>query len=270
MSVWSRPGVLGLCIIGMLSCGGELDDEALIEPAPDELGSLDDALSKAVVHGKDLPLGAVSLTFDDGPVKRTAELGRYLRDQGVSATFFVVGQRAERYPWTLSKLVEWGHTVANHTYSHQPLTKLASPSYEVEETHRIIAPYLRNGVKLFRAPYGDWNARVTDVLNSAGLASYVGTIGWEVGSTLDDRFAADWACWSKGLTVDECAERYLDEIRYRGRGIVLLHDLHGKTIDMVKRLVPMLKEEGYRFVRLDQVPNIGVKIREAGGAPVDP
>jgi len=70
--------------------------------------------------------------------------------------------------------------------------------------------------------------------------------------------AADWDCSLPALSipVEMCAEGYLKEIERRQGGVVLMHDTHPKTIQMVKLLIPKLKELGYTFITMDQVPNI--------------
>lgn len=218
-------------------------------------------------RGLDLPSKAITLTFDDGPASRTLELAQYLHAEGIRATFFVVGyQAANRLP-VLNTLQQLGHLVANHTNAHPAMTNTNNPVAEVQALDTLIAPYITSGIHLFRAPYGDWSGTVASILNSAGLKKYVGSILWDVGGALTSRYSADWNCWSKGHSVASCGQGYLNEIEDRGRGIVLMHDSHSKTVDMVKWLVPRIKSRGFRFVRLDQVPNIGAAIRQEGGAP---
>lgn len=79
---------------------------------------------------------------------------------------------------------------------------------------------------------------------------------WDVGGQLTASAAADWDCWGKGVTIDKCGALYTQEIRAKKRGIVLMHDVHGKTIDMVKKIVPILKAEGFKFAPLLDVPSV--------------
>ncbi|MBI5532052.1 MAG: hypothetical protein HY898_05005 [Deltaproteobacteria bacterium] len=147
------------------------------------------------------------------------------------------------------------------------MTGTSQPVSELQKTDAIISPYVTQGIFLFRAPYGAWNATVAQKLNAAGYERYVGSVFWDVGGDLTTQYAADWACWSHGISVGECANRYMNEIRDRRRGIVLMHDVHSKTIDMVKVMVPKLEAEGFKFARLDAVPNIAARIVQAGGTP---
>ena len=79
-----------------------------------------------------------------------------------------------------------------------------------------------------------------------------------------DRHRADWECWFSNRTIEDCANGYLNEIADRDhRGIMMMHDYHDKTLDLVKYLVPLLKKQGYTFVRLDKVPGISKAIEQA-------
>lgn len=218
------------------------------------------------LYGTGMSDGTLTLTFDDGPGPRTAELSRYLKQEGIQGTFFIQGSAAAAYPEVLKQLHEDGHLLANHTYTHPRMTASTDPVSEVRRTDDLIKKYITDGVFLFRAPYGDWNGKVAAILNNAGLTKYVGSIFWDIGGVRTERpdkrldTAADWACWSFNDSVEKCADGYMNEIRNLSRGIVLMHDVHSRTIDMVKNMVPRLKNEGYRFVRLDKAPTVAAAL----------
>ena len=222
--------------------------------------------SGSQLYGSGMADGTLSLTFDDGPGPRTAELSKYLKSEGIKATFFIQGSAAANYPQTLKQLFEDGHQLANHTYTHPRMTAAVDPIAEVRKTDELIKKYVTDGVFLFRAPYGDWNGKVAGVLNSAGLTKYVGSIFWDIGGVRSERqdgrlnTAADWACWSYNDSVEKCSDGYMNEIRNLGRGIVLMHDVHSRTIDMVKNIVPRLKNERFKFVRLDTAPAVAAAL----------
>ena len=99
---------------------------------------------------------------------------------------------------------------------------------------------------------------VADILNRSGqFPDYVGPVNWDI-------VAEDWACWRQGISAEECAQRYLAETERVGGGIILMHDSseeevlrpQNRTMEMTKMLVPLLNACGYRFVRLDAVPQI--------------
>lgn len=226
------------------------------------------------LKGVGLPHGTVCLTYDDGPGSQTEELGRYLFTERIAATFFVMGRYAEMQRELLARLQGWGHLLGNHTYNHPGLVSLARAHGDVvgelKKTDGIIRPYVSSEAVLFRAPYGNWRAKkpdsdedsvfslVADTLNrSRQFDDYVGPINWDI-------VAEDWACWQQGITAEECARRYLAETERVGGGIILMHDSsedasvrdRNQSMQMTKILVPALKKRGYRFVRLDAVPQV--------------
>jgi peptidoglycan/xylan/chitin deacetylase (PgdA/CDA1 family) len=235
------------------------------------------------IKGDRLPRGTVCLTYDDGPGAtvgdgpgpHTEELGRYLHEQGIAATFFVVGSHAQMHRDILARLHGWGHLIGNHTYSHPGLVALALAGGDVvgelARTDAIIRPYVSSEVVFFRAPYGNWREKVApdaeqdkdcslvaDILNRSGaLPDYVGPVNWDI-------VAEDWACWRQSVSAEECAWRYLVETERVGGGIILMHDSseeepvrrRNQTMPMTKILVPLLQARGYHFVRLDQVPQV--------------
>src|SRR5262245_34754517 len=214
------------------------------------------------LRGDGLPPKSLCLTFDDGPGPDTYELGRFLAEQGVPAAFFVIGRHAERRPNVLERLTAWGHTLGNHTDSHAGLVALARAggdvAGELARADAVIRPFLNDDVVYFRPPYGSWGESVAGLLKGDGrFADYVGPVQWDV---LGD----DWACWGKGVSVEEAARRHLEAVERKGRGIVLLHDgaddpaqqPRNRTTELTQLLVPRLLDRGYRFLRLDDVPSV--------------
>jgi peptidoglycan/xylan/chitin deacetylase (PgdA/CDA1 family) len=233
------------------------------------------------LKGDDLPPKTLCLTYDDGPGAtvgdgpgpRTRELGRFLAEEGIAATFFVVGEHARQHEDVLEDLANWGHLVANHTFTHPGLVALATSGGDVvgelEHTDEVIRPYVSGPVTYFRAPYGNWRelrpdgsdeptSIVARILNESGrLGHYIGPVNWDI-------VAEDWTFWEQGRSAEECARAYLDQIERVGRGIVLMHDssedpetrAHNLTTQATALIVPALKSRGYRFVRLDEVPQV--------------
>jgi peptidoglycan/xylan/chitin deacetylase (PgdA/CDA1 family) len=232
------------------------------------------------IKGDKLPPGTVCFTYDDGPGPHTLELGRYLFEQQIPATFFVLGSHVEQHPDVLPRLHDWGHLLGNHTYSHPGLVSLVLEGGdavgELEKTDRLIRPYLDGDVVFFRPPYGNWREQVTpdgpdrevsvvaDLLNRSGrFADYLGPVNWDI-------TGEDWDFWGREQSPEECARRYLEETEKVGSGIILMHDssaeeflrVRNRTWQMTTILVPLLQARGYRFVRLDAIP----QVRAAAGA----
>jgi peptidoglycan/xylan/chitin deacetylase (PgdA/CDA1 family) len=236
------------------------------------------------IVGSLLPRGTLCFTYDDGPGQtdgdddapgpRTAELGAFLAREGVPATFFAVGKFAVEQGAILSGLRARGHLVANHTFSHPSLPAFVGQRGDVEhelaETDRAIREHVATDRIYFRAPYGDWwlrgehRSNVASALNRSALAAdHVGPIGWDID-------AGDVGFWRDDQTADECAEAYLRVIAAHECGIVLMHDstadveairLRNRALGLARRLIPTLRRQGYRFVRLDSVPQVASAAR---------
>ncbi len=154
-----------------------------------------------------------TLTFNDcaaAPGAIQAILAA-LAERGLHAIFFPTGLCRDTYPWLVPTLIQQGHTVCNHTYSHPVLTGLSNVA---------IATQIRSGVatgcSLFRPPYGAWDGRVAAIAGSLGYQIFL----WDV----DTR---DWAGTSSQAMVAA--------IRARG-GIVLMH-MHGfHTAEAIRAL----------------------------------
>jgi peptidoglycan/xylan/chitin deacetylase (PgdA/CDA1 family) len=226
------------------------------------------------LKGYDVPPRTLCLTYDDGPGPDTLELGHYLFEQGIRAAFFVVGRYAAEQTDVLAKLGGWGHVIGNHTYSHPRLVALTEAGGdvvgEIARTDALIRPCVRGGVVFLRAPYGNWRQKnpetgedcdisvVAEVLNHSGrFADYVGPVNWDIS-------AADFDYWKRGASGAECAPAYLAKIESIGRGIVLMHDssedpqvrARNQILQTTRLIVPELVAAGYRFVGLDELPQI--------------
>jgi peptidoglycan/xylan/chitin deacetylase (PgdA/CDA1 family) len=236
------------------------------------------------LNGAALSPGTLCLTYDDGPGPHTAELAHYLWEERIPATFFVIGRLAVRQRELLGRLRDCGHRIGNHTWSHAGLVNLALVGGDVvEEVARadaVIRPFV-DGVVPLRPPYGSWRpkrSRPNGSENSTSLVAqqlrqsgrfdhYVGPIQWDI-------LAEDWECWRQGISVDEATRRHVEAVDTAGRGILLLHDgseddslrPRNRTMQMTAKMVPILKNKGYRFVGIDAVPRIAKAFREAAGS----
>jgi len=258
----------------LTACSAEVEGdgtEATEDVPTDGEGAIseDELVSEAQLRGSDMAQKHISLTFDDGPGGRTAELANYLGDQNIAAAFFINGKNVPGRQAVIDTIVRRGHTLANHTQNHEQMTRLTgNPLFKaVSDTDEFIKAAQPQGPFLLRAPYGAWNGRVSDELNLTSMKKYVGSIFWDVGGQLTSTAAADWDCWGRGVTVQRCADLYLQEIRAKKRGIVLMHDVHSKTVDMVKLMIPTLKSEGFVFDKCEDAPAVKRAITSAGTPP---
>ncbi len=226
-----------------------------------------EALENDFVDGSELPAKTLILSYDDGPGDRSEELSTYLRQQGIRATFFVTGWQTDAHPGVLARIAADGHRIANHTQTHTNMTTQSAEAVrsEVQSVDNLIAPFNADGHYFFRPPYFAWSAAVRAAFVGTALDRYIGPVRADIGNTMADNYAADWACWQEAhISSAACADLYMNEIRARDHGIVLLHDpwgdAAGNTVDMTKNLVPRLKAEGYLFATLEAVPAIRAQL----------
>lgn len=208
----------------------------------------------------------IVLTVDDGPSAYTMEMLNLLREHNVKASFFVIGKKVQRYVEAMKTMSEDGHIIANHTFTHEPSTyqdDVNKVAAEMTRSHEVLSPYLKPNHKLyFRAPQGKWKPNWFEILNSNSLIKeYKGPVFWDIGGALVQKgtfvkqvtAAADWDCWRKGVTVQKCAQGYLNETNTKGGGIMLMHDVDKKSVELLKILIPELLDQGYEFISLDDV-----------------
>jgi peptidoglycan/xylan/chitin deacetylase (PgdA/CDA1 family) len=222
---------------------------------------------KTIFHSGLRNAHTIALTFDDGPNTHTGEILDALKEMHVKATFFIVGKMARKNPDMLARIAREGHLLANHSATHAFLGARydRDPDMLLDQlrvVHEQIAPLMAKTDKFyFRAPYGAWKYAHAAILNSDPvLRQYVGPIYWDEGGDVTmskDGYvmsAADWDCWHLKWSARTCAKGYSREIRRKDGGVVLMHAIHVHSAELVRNVVPALIEEGYRFVRLDQMP----------------
>lgn len=236
------------------------------------------AVSTRNETGKDFGLEAkeIVLTLDDGPGPRTVELAQWLAEEKVPTTFFMVGKNAKANPEAVKKVAELSASnnslflIGNHSNTHTtPLPKqgVNGATDEIMIADGVLHDAINKAqeklpsvVPFFRPPYGAFTAlgaaNIAEV-NKRGGAKYSGPVFWDIGGELGKEYSADWACWGK-VTIDRCTDGYVAETKARGRGIILAHDVHSKTVDMLtgkgsangRSLIKELRSLGFKFVSL--------------------
>ena len=213
-----------------------------------------------------IPDKTLALTYDDGPGGFTIEIARFLAELHIPATFFLIGRLIQSHPNAIEQLIELGHGIANHTFTHPDLTAEPQANFHWEflETHRLIAKYIGDGPFFFRPPYGHWSPEVAKNINACpDAANYTGPILWDFDER--DWHVGQWNGWRK-WTAERCGNAYLAQIRKRQKGIVLLHSscgiadespktlrLNANRYEVTRWLVPRLKDDGFAFRRIDQL-----------------
>jgi peptidoglycan/xylan/chitin deacetylase (PgdA/CDA1 family) len=202
---------------------------------------------------------AVALTFDDGPsVALTPRVLAVLRKHKAPATFFFVGERI-RGKQARALVAEIAgdplFDIGNHTQTHPTMSKLAADAaaVEIDRAGAIIEQAAGRAPRWFRFPYSLSTCATAELVRKRGYR----IAGWHVDSA-DWCFASGGGRCSKELWADlpdELRGDMIQLVRARLRdsdgGILLLHDIHKRTVDRLDELLTRLSRDGYHFVRLD-------------------
>ena len=216
-------------------------------PPSDSRGAGKKKKNVNAIEGPELPAKTLLLTFDDGPHPRyTAKILEILKKNKLQGVFFEVGrnlgafQKDGAVKWTTAssasyEIMDEGSTLANHSYSHALLTKLNEAGYtdEIESTDKLLRLIEKgNDPVLFRPPYGAANDAIMDYV----AAQKMKVMLWNIDSM-------DWA----DPIPKSIAQRVLDRIAVVGRGIILFHDIHSRSAEVLPSLIETLEQQGYRF-----------------------
>jgi peptidoglycan/xylan/chitin deacetylase (PgdA/CDA1 family)/uncharacterized caspase-like protein len=202
------------------------------------------------IFGKALPRKTVVLTFDDGPHRRySEEIAAILKQYDAPAVFFSVGRnlgaldvhgaaRLNAGAEVSRKLKAAGYVLANHSYSHAQLSKQSGDSLKAEilDTDTLLKAVDPQRSSLFRFPYGARNKEGLHLLADAHLKSVM----WNIDSL-------DWA----DPVPSSIADRVLRTVDKEGRGIILFHDIHERTVKALPAILERLAAEGYQFAGWD-------------------
>ena len=195
----------------------------------------------------------VALTFDDGPDPEwTPRILDILKERGVKAAFFIVGKNAEDHPALVQRILDEGHEIGNHTYSHANLA-IMSPArmrLELNMTQRLIESITGRSTTLFRPPYNaDSNPTKIEELTPLKIAQE--ELDYTV--VLEKVDPQDWARPGADVIVQR-----VKDLRNEGN-LVLLHDAGGdrsQTVEALPKIIDYLQMRGDRIVSLSELLNI--------------
>ena len=195
-------------------------------------------------YAETLPLAdhEIVLTFDDGPSPRyTDRVLAILAAECAKATFFMVGKMAQTFPAEAKKVRAEGHTVGTHSFSH-PFTfnKMSETKAGAEIDKGVDAVACAVGGRDEVAPFFRVPGFLTSTTTEAALASR-GLMTWSADITADD--------W-KGISGAEVAKRAISGIEAKGRGILILHDIHERTVEALPTILAELKLRGFKIVQI--------------------
>jgi peptidoglycan/xylan/chitin deacetylase (PgdA/CDA1 family) len=189
-----------------------------------------------------LQKGEVILTFDDGPGPLTEEVSAAMKAGNAPSLFFVLGSKlGEQGRARLKAEVADGHFAGVHGYNHateagKPFTALSTQETlkQLGGVNDSIAAATGKKSGFFRPPYGIISVEALKAIDAElGLVP----VGWTI-DTLD---------WST-KDPDVLFQKTIELIKQRGKGIVLMHDIHPQSRTAAKRLVGWLAENGYKVV----------------------
>jgi peptidoglycan/xylan/chitin deacetylase (PgdA/CDA1 family) len=211
-----------------------------------------------------LPLNdhEVVITFDDGPLPPyTNVILDTLASQCVKATYFLVGRMAHAYPSIVRRIYNEGHTIGTHSEDH-PLgfqrLSLQRIEYEIDSgidsvdaaigDARAVAPF-------FRIPGLARSKTADDFLASQSLVT------WSADVVADD--------WFKHVSAQTIVQRALQRLEAKGRGILLLHDIHPATAMALPTLLKELKAHGFHVVQVVPAGDRPLSVSDLVASPIE-
>lgn len=183
----------------------------------------------------------VALSFDDGPHPQyTPKILDILKRYNVKAAFFVVGKNGEQYPEIVKRMVDEGHIVGNHTYSHSsrfPLMMMSKMVEELQQCDSVLEDITGLRPMLFRPPYGVTNPMVAKAVLRRGYK----VVGWDVRSldTMEN--------WSRTKVFERVRRRL------RKGSVVLLHDNRAEGDELLEMILKHFGKIGFEVERVDNL-----------------
>jgi peptidoglycan/xylan/chitin deacetylase (PgdA/CDA1 family) len=182
----------------------------------------------------------VALTFDDGPTKNVNQILPLLDKYNAKATFFLIGDEIEKHPEEAKKIVDAGHQIGNHTYSHNRMV-FKTPSYikeEIQKTDQLIQKAGYKGEVDFRPPNGK---------KLVGLPYYL------------NKHNRDTITWN--IEPDSYYTNASDKVNYvtkniKPGSIILMHPMYddtGNELQAIEGVLQALSNGGYTFVTVNKL-----------------
>jgi peptidoglycan/xylan/chitin deacetylase (PgdA/CDA1 family) len=192
-----------------------------------------------------LPLNdhEVVLTFDDGPLPPYSNIILdILASQCVKATYFLIGRMAHQYPSIVRRIYNAGHTIGTHTQNH-PLALQRLPLQRVGSE-------VEGGIASVDAALGDSKAlspffRIPGLARTNAIDNYLASkrlVTWSADVVADD--------WFRRIAAKTIVQRAIQRLEAKGRGILLLHDIHPATTMALPTLLKELKARGFHVVQV--------------------
>jgi peptidoglycan/xylan/chitin deacetylase (PgdA/CDA1 family) len=211
-------------------------------------------ISSEAIRGTSLNDFEIALTFDRAPSSSSEEIAAFLNSRTIGATFFIEGKKISDTDG-LRYLRESGHLIGNGSLSYGSLAKTPALLTEIRKVDQGITPYVVGNIYLFRAPNQDFNETLAEYLNRQGLQKYVGPIGWDMSMEIDDPEIVA-LCRDEITSTSICSRLFLNIVQQKKKGILRFTDSQKGLLGFLKELIPELEATKFKFLRLDQVPDI--------------
>ena len=195
----------------------------------------------------------IAMTFDDGPhASQTPRLLKMLKERNIHATFFVVGKCVAESPEIAKQIVEEGHEIANHSWDHPLLSKMAEGSVreQLQKTHDVVKQTTGVTMSLMRPPFGGFTKNQQSWSHAT----------WGYKCILWDVDPIDWQHRNPAKT-----ESIIMKTTHSG-SIVLCHDIHKTTIDAMPATLDGLIKKGFKFVTVSEL----IAMHKEGAAKTKP
>lgn len=229
MREWVRGAALGMLAALILTAA-----ISFLIPRTVRESSAPEAGENSSPEGREVRTAA--LTFDDGPHPVwTPLLLDGLKERGVKATFFLMGENIPGNEEIVERMVREGHLVGNHSYRHEQLTRegLEQVCQSFEKTGQMIEEIAGIRPEYARPPYGDWNEELE-------CRTELTTVLWDVDSL-------DWSDKDRRRITDKVCREIEDG------DIVLMHDIFQSSQEAALDIIDRLSADGWQFVTADEL-----------------
>ncbi len=198
------------------------------------------------IDGIDINGKVVALTMDDGPSKYTPEVLDILKEEGVKATFFVIGENIAGREDVLKREYDEGHEIACHSWNHGTFTKLDFDTLmteQISKTNDAIEAATGKRSIIDRPPGGAINKELAAKIQRPQILWSSDSEDWKYNRDMEQDAA-----------VSAATEKAMNEIG--DGGVILWHDLHKTAPGITRNLISQLKADGYQFVTISQLMQI--------------
>ncbi|MDO4324143.1 MAG: polysaccharide deacetylase family protein [Lachnospiraceae bacterium] len=200
-------------------------------------------IASSTVNGQRIPVSCVqteekkaALTFDTvWGNDQTRVILNILEQYGAKATFFVTGEWVDRYPEDVKAITAAGHEVGNYSQSYRDMSGMSKAEIqtEIQTVHDKVWKLTGTEMKLFRAPYGDYDNELIDTVKQSGYLPVM----WDVDSE-------DWKDYGIEAIIQKVTEN-----PHLGKGsIILLHSDAKYMPQALEAVIAKLQEQGYELV----------------------